>query len=424
MALRSMADFTSAADAGAHVDLLESMGAAYRHRGQGGAQGEGNLFSKPSMSDFWTSEFEPKFRRRQRQVAPSTPNSEKKKTHGAGGHPEGDGIQSSAGLGRHDLQKRSLSALEGQKRQRKEHLRQQHNSILGKRQSSSGSSSKLPSNDQLLGLVRPRNEVERRPQVEEAVLEQAQNKRKTPQASPMAQAIQLVKAPQFNQVVGKFQKHFFAESSRKARECKREVVAELARAVKGSRNFLPLDKLTVEGTSAAMKEVGMKSGQQYLAELRLMHVEAGFEVPAWLRRTFDLCKKGLEREKGPTKRAAAIRVEDTLWERLDTKVHKKGWPLRPARAFLWASIWMLREIELRNMRTKHVNMDTENGVVTLTLPLSKCDQQGEGVRRTLGCCRMKPCHCRCPLRLAKLLQSERRKQDMFGRDWAFPSNER
>ena len=237
----------------------------------------------------------------------------------------------------------------------------------------------------------------------------------------MAQALIVARSSNFDAVVHKFKKQYFSESSRKSRESKREVVAELAKTVKGSNRFLPLNKDTVEGVSAAMREVGMKSGSQYLTELRLMHIEAGYEMHAWLERVFDLCKKGLEREKGPTKRAAAVKLEDVNWNQRDLKVHKKGWPIRPFRAFLWAAIWMLREIELRNMRTKHVKVRDSKKEVSIVLPLSKCDQQGEGVMRTLACCNHTPCKEWCPYALAKMILAERCRSDMLGLSWLFPS---
>jgi len=43
-------------------------------------------------------------------------------------------------------------------------------------------------------------------------------------------------------------------------------------------------------------------------ELKLMHVEAGYEIEAWLKRTLDLCKKALERSRGPTIRAAEVKI--------------------------------------------------------------------------------------------------------------------
>ena len=49
--------------------------------------------------------------------------------------------------------------------------------------------------------------------------------------------------------------------------------------------------------AAALKEAGLKSGQQYMAELKLLHIEAVYDVEAWRKRTFDLSKKSLESRK-------------------------------------------------------------------------------------------------------------------------------
>ena len=66
----------------------------------------------------------------------------------------------------------------------------------------------------------------------------------------------------------------------------------------------------------------MKSGPQYLVELKLMHVEAGYEVEAWLKRTLDLCKKALERSRGPVNRAAEVRV--ALWKLEELEANALG----------------------------------------------------------------------------------------------------
>ena len=81
---------------------------------------------------------------------------------------------------------------------------------------------------------------------------------------------------------------------------RRKEVLRLARAVAGTNVVVPLARDTVEGVAAALKEAQMRSGAQYLAELKLLHIEAGFEVEAWLKRAFDLCRKSLERDRGPT----------------------------------------------------------------------------------------------------------------------------
>ena len=87
----------------------------------------------------------------------------------------------------------------------------------------------------------------------------------------------------------------------------------------------------------------------------------------------------------------------------------RSWPSRPGLAFIWAAIWMLREIELRNMLTSHVTLNQKTKSVTIWLPISKTDQSAGGVRRTLGCCRRRTCSFLCPWKLATKVLSAARK---------------
>jgi hypothetical protein len=66
----------------------------------------------------------------------------------------------------------------------------------------------------------------------------------------------------------------------------------------------------------------MKSGDQYLNELKLVHVENCFNMPPWLMRVMGLCKKAMTRNKGPTKKAMEFKVEDIKedsWQRLGSE---------------------------------------------------------------------------------------------------------
>ena len=78
--------------------------------------------------------------------------------------------------------------------------------------------------------------------------------------------------------------------------------------------MLPLSRATVEGVAAALKEAGMNAGTQYLTELKLLHVEAGFEIEAWLKRTMDQCST----------RAVEVRVETWAADKVLTKSVRKG----------------------------------------------------------------------------------------------------
>ena len=216
----------------------------------------------------------------------------------------------------------------------------------------------------------------------------------------MAKAKELVGSLNWDKLKGDFKKNFFAESSRKSRDSKRKEVLDLAKLVCPHKPVIPLDRDVVEGVAAAMKQAEMRSGFQYLVELKLMHVEAGFDLTAPLLRTFDLCKKSLERGRGPVKRAAEVRIADLKIDQKKLRCQKKGWPEWPGLAFLWGSVWMLREIELRRMKSQHVKLLDKVKQVSIWIPISKCDQKGDGVKRTLACCGETPCTLTCPWSLA------------------------
>ena len=219
----------------------------------------------------------------------------------------------------------------------------------------------------------------------------------------VSKAMKIAKSLNFQKVRGCFRKRFHAASSRASRESKRVEVLKLARQVAGKNHVLPLSRDVVEGTAAALKESGMKSGSQYLTELKLLHVEAGYEIEAWLKRTLDQCRKALEREKGPIVRALEVRVETQAVDKLEKRSVAKGSPKDPGLMFVWAAVWMLREIEVRNMKVKDVLRNDQDRWAAIWLPTSKNDQQGEGVRRTLGCGGRTPCERCCPWRLASLV---------------------
>ena len=251
--------------------------------------------------------------------------------------------------------------------------------------------------DLIRGLVRKLGDEVNAPETNLRTPRAAENTK-----ASVAKAIKIAKSPCFGRILGSFRKRFHAASARasSARDCKRAEVLRLAREVANDQKVLPLSKSTVEGVAAAWKEAGMKAGTQYLTELKLLHVEVGFEVEAWLKRTLDQCRKGLERDKGPTTRAVEVRVDSWAADKVTAKSRRKGSPANPGLMFLWASIWMLREIEVRNMKIRDVLRNDKDRWTAIWLPTSKGDQQGSGIRRTLSCCGKARCETHCPWRLA------------------------
>jgi hypothetical protein len=205
----------------------------------------------------------------------------------------------------------------------------------------------------------------------------------------VAKAIKIAKSPGFTRVLWSFRRRFHAASARASRDCKRSEVLKLAKEVAGETRVLPLSRATVEGVAAALKEAGMKAGTQYLTELKLLHVEAGFEIEAWLKRTMDQCST----------RAVEVRVETWAADKVLTKSVRKGSPKNVGLMFLWAAVWMLREIEARNMKIRDVLRHDKEKWAAIWLPTSKGDQQGVGGQKNSELLRQEPVRHLLPMEL-------------------------
>ena len=167
---------------------------------------------------------------------------------------------------------------------------------------------------------------------------------------------------------------------------KRQNISRIASAAT-TGHVLPLSVLTVETVAAALKAAGLKSGTAYLAELRLLHVEAGWEIPSQLARGFDQARRSLDRGKGPPCKAAEFRFEQML---APNDVPEDPVAFSARASYVVAQRWRLREIELANLDMDDVWFESvdERGSATeraaLSLPVSKSDTHGAGAVRKLG----------------------------------------
>ena len=158
------------------------------------------------------------------------------------------------------------------------------------------------------------------------------------------------------------------------------------------------DVLTV---AAVLGEANIKSADQYLAELKLLQLESGISWTDVLERQLVMAKRALKRDVGPEHRAKEVRVCDIPEDVWETKVKAKGVPHRTTWAFAWVSVWMLRCIELAQLRVSDVTLNFEEKLVTLFIKKSKMDQAAHGVKRTLKCCGAQVCGRMCPWLLAQ-----------------------
>ena len=198
-------------------------------------------------------------------------------------------------------------------------------------------------------------------------------------------AVALAKKPtELRKAKDSFVKRFLAANTLAAKNSRRRRVVEIAEAA-GCGKMFPVtrDIITLVGT--ALDEAKIQSGDQYINELKLMHIEDGHNWNAPLERQLFLVKLALKRRKGPEQRAHEVRVEDIddlTWEARCSKFRGHQ---RPAWSYAFASIWMLRAAEMVKVKVKHLRLDHLTKTVSLLVPFSKMDQKGKGATRTLTC---------------------------------------
>ena len=198
----------------------------------------------------------------------------------------------------------------------------------------------------------------------------------------------------------KLKNRLFSASTLASKESKRRRIQEIMDNcnIRLGENGITTDELVT--IAAVLGETAIKSADQYLAEVKLMQLEAGVSWTDVLDRQLTMVKRALKRDTGPEERAKEFNPElmdDKTWE---TKLQVKGWPTRTAWAYGWAVVWMLRCIELVNLQAADVALDFSNKLVTVNIRKSKMDQAAHGVRRTLKCCGNPTCTRLCPWSLA------------------------
>lgn len=126
-----------------------------------------------------------------------------------------------------------------------------------------------------------------------------------------------------------FRQRFLAATTMRSRNSKRRKVWELANNIT-NQDPLPLNQEIILAVAAALDEAQLQSGDQYIHELKLMHVEAGFEWGAPLERQLFLCKKALKRHRGPEVRAKEVKLGEISEEMWNKKCRGTVGHVRPA----------------------------------------------------------------------------------------------
>ena len=188
--------------------------------------------------------------------------------------------------------------------------------------------------------------------------------------------------------------NFFDANSSKASKNSRRVTVQKLLELSTAEVVLNVEKIKMLAT--AFKEAGYKSGSVYLAEAKLMHVEAGGDWTAQLDRVFKQSKRALDRGRGPKSKAPEVPVQVRQEANYEKKVYKSV-VLFPRELFQFGLVWMLREVEIANFDLDDLEVNTHYKKVTLRWKVSKTDPEAGEVRRTLQClCHGQSCAWECP----------------------------
>ena len=220
----------------------------------------------------------------------------------------------------------------------------------------------------------------------------------------MNRALDLAKAPnEMKKAKVNFKRRFLAFNTMQAKNSKRRKVMEIMTNLTDNEEPFPVDQELLIGVGTALDEAQLQSGDQYIHEVKLMQLEAGFDWGAPLERQLFLIKNALKRHKGPEVRASECKpehLEESVWKKRVTVGVSHA---RPAQSYAFTCIWMLRAAEAAKTKVGHVKIDDERRSVSLLIPSSKTDQRGKGVKRTLVCrCQPENCTRWCAWYVAKL----------------------
>jgi len=174
-----------------------------------------------------------------------------------------------------------------------------------------------------------------------------------------------------------FDDQFTSASSRAPKESRRKLVKSVLESLEVKGQALPLTAKSFKFLGAVLWKANYKSAELYLTEAKLMHVEMGFEWTAQLDLMMKRCKRGAATDRGPRNKAPEVGQVKRA------KMRKATLPrgvkvLYPKELFVFAMVWMLREVELSKFTREDIKIREDKKYVSLRWKKSKMDQKGLG----------------------------------------------
>ena len=217
----------------------------------------------------------------------------------------------------------------------------------------------------------------------------------------------MLRARRGEPVADELEASFLTKGSQKAKRAVRKTVGQVLRESSSKGEVLPVTTDKLKLLAGCLKQAGYKAANNYLAEYKLMHIEAGHLWSQQLQRTWQLCRRAVDRSRGPKKKAMEVHTHEKGEEFTTAATRKGKIPTVPLakECFEFGVIWMLREKEVSKVTSEDILVETPLKLVRLTWPNSKTDQEAQGVTRVLQClCGDQPCTSACPFRVSLKLK--------------------
>ena len=196
--------------------------------------------------------------------------------------------------------------------------------------------------------------------------------------------------------IKEFENQFLSDSSKGPKASRTTLVTELLKKINEPKPMVPLTCRSLKALSTAFWKAGYKSAEAYLVEAKQLHVEAGHEWSQLLDFTYKKCKTGVSRNRGPRKKAPEVGAK--VRKECQHRILPRKVPVwYPKELFRFAMVWMLRSIELMEVKAKDITVDATNKRITLYWYKDKKDQMAGGTTRVLAClCSSSTCDVECP----------------------------
>eukprot|EP00971_Amphidinium_carterae_P349373 6490987-Amphidinium_carterae.1 len=180
----------------------------------------------------------------------------------------------------------------------------------------------------------------------------------------------------------RYQDDIYANSARSASDALWTTWGNLHRS-RYEQPVLPLTPESVAGITSLMKAAGYRTAN-HLYRAKKEHCK-GYDWDDALATAFRDAKRSLTRGIGPPHQASPLSLEKLSSLDVTEEPLVEGGPLNPFALCVVGSFFLTRELELAAACVHHVEVRSEEYLLTWTLPASKTDVEGRSVKRSWGC---------------------------------------